>query len=57
MTPCDVCQNEFQPGEWYVYHSRLDVYVHENCASRALVRGEDISMQTVMIGKVPQEEA
>jgi hypothetical protein len=57
MTPCDVCQNDFKPGEWYVYHSRLDVYVHSNCASRAPVRGEDISTQTVMFSKVPQEEA
>ncbi len=50
---CDPCGNEFQPGQWWNYHSRLRVYVHAHCAATRLVRGEDINTHTMLVGRVP----
>lgn len=50
---CDVCGNPFEPGDWWNYHYRLNVYVHHTCASTLLVRGEDISSHAMHIGRVP----
>lgn len=54
---CDVCSSPFKPGQWWTYHYRLSVYVHGYCAARHLVRREDISMHTVLTGRIPEEEA
>lgn len=51
--PCDNCGNGFEPGQRWIYHARLRVYVHETCTVGALVRGEDISTHTVLMGQVP----
>jgi hypothetical protein len=50
--PCDNCPDPFTAGQRWIYHARLNVYVHESCAARP-VRGEDISTHTVMMGQVP----
>lgn len=53
---CDVCGNGFEPGQWWIYHHRMRVYVHSSCAATSPVRGEDITHQTVLIGQVPPLE-
>lgn len=50
---CDVCSNPFESGQWWTYHARLQVYVHASCAATSLVRGEDISSHTVLMGQMP----
>lgn len=50
---CDACGNSFGPGQWWVYHARLQVYVHSICAAISLVRGENITTHTVLMGQVP----
>lgn len=56
-TICDVCRSRFAVGEWWTFHYRLNVYVHSYCAARHLVRGEDISAHTVLVGQMPEAEA
>jgi hypothetical protein len=53
---CDVCGNPFEPGQWWIYHARLQVYVHSICAATSLVRGEDITSHTVLMGHVPMTD-
>lgn len=50
--PCDSCGNPFTAGQRWIYHARLNVYVHEPCAAGG-VRGEDITTQAVTMGQVP----
>ncbi len=53
---CDVCHQPFEVGQWWTYHYRLKVYVHSNCAAKNLVRGEDITTHTVLMGQVQEAE-
>lgn len=50
--PCDSCGNPFTAGQRWIYHARLNVYVHEPCAAGGM-RGEDITTHTVTMGQVP----
>lgn len=50
--PCDSCGNPFTAGQRWMYHARLNVYVHESCAAGG-VRGEDITTHAVTMGQVP----
>lgn len=50
--PCDSCGNPFTAGQRWIYHARLNVYVHEPCAAGG-VRGEDITTHAVTMGQVP----
>lgn len=44
---CEVCAEPMGDGYW-VYHARLNVYVHGRCP-KDNVCGEDIRMHTVMM--------
>lgn len=50
--PCDSCGNPFTAGQRWIYHARLNVYVHESCIAGG-VRGEDITTHAVTMGQVP----
>lgn len=49
------CGETFPPGTAWLYHHRLDVFVHQKCVwnGQKLVCGEDISTHTMAMGIMP----
>lgn len=53
--PCVSCPEPFLPGQWWIYHARLQATVHATCADSKGVFGEDISTHTVFMTQVPYD--